>query len=149
MRVWDDDRAAVHFECDPGDTSYANDLVKLIQRGDITDLSLFYFVLRSHKEQDSLGSYQVVESGSLIAIAISSFGAFEGAIAEVQKAAESDRKLARLEAFVKNSQHQNAPRQKRPAPKPLGTTPSARGSANSHWAIHHFFRMMANDIYPI
>jgi HK97 family phage prohead protease len=104
LHVWDD-RAAVHFECDPGGTSYSNDLVKLIQRGDITDLSLYYFVLRSHKEQDSLGSYQVVESGSLIAIAVMSFGAFDGAIADVASAIASARAEGKIAGYLEASKN--------------------------------------------
>lgn len=70
----------VHVEILAPDTSYANDLLTLMRRGDIDEMTSAFYVMEHHWETAKDGTrIHVVDRGKLIAASVSSLSQMEGA----------------------------------------------------------------------
>lgn len=81
LRVWED-RDGVRFECDAPETSYANDLLISMRRGDVSDAGGLFYALKSEVRAIGGDRVRVVTQAKLLAVAITSFSTLGGAIAD-------------------------------------------------------------------
>jgi HK97 family phage prohead protease len=101
LQLWESVRG-VHFECTLPSTQTADDLLFLMQRGDVDQAGAIFQVLESHFERAKDGSpIRVVTKGSLIAALVSSFSALTAAYAETEEAVAN----ARREGFKAGMAH--------------------------------------------
>jgi hypothetical protein len=64
---------------DAPDTSYSNDLLYLIDRGDVDQMTAAFFILEYHWETINDTRCCVVTRGELVAVSVSTFSLFVGA----------------------------------------------------------------------
>lgn len=84
-RFWED-AAGVHVECDAPETSWANDLLVSMRRGDITQASAAFLILQHRWEQRGGQRVRIVERALLREASVASFPAYESTQANVQPA---------------------------------------------------------------
>ncbi len=80
-----EDSAGVHFEADPPDTSWANDLLTSMDRGDIDQASAAFFIQQHRWEQRSGERVRVVEKGALMECSVVAFAAYGASTAATAK----------------------------------------------------------------
>jgi HK97 family phage prohead protease len=90
-----EDAAALHFEADLADTSFAQDLKKLILRGDICESSAAFYVTKHRWEQSSGERVRIIEEAVLVAAGPVVFSMFSDSVVDVEQKIEA----ARAEGF--------------------------------------------------
>ncbi len=87
----------LYFEADAPDTQWANDLLVSMRRGDITQGSAAFFILKPRWEYRGSQKIRVIEQAKLVESSVASFAAYESTSASVQEAAvQQDQFAARL-----------------------------------------------------
>jgi hypothetical protein len=77
----------LYFEADAPDTQWANDLLVSMRRGDITQGSAAFFILKPRWEYRGSQKVRVIEQAKLVESSIASFAAYESSTASVAEAA--------------------------------------------------------------
>ena len=96
-----DDRSGVSFDLQLPDTSYANDLLVSMRRGDVDGVTLAFYILECHKQADSQGTViRVIDKGAIVAISIATFSALKGAQVEVDRAIAAARVEGRMFGYA-------------------------------------------------
>lgn len=88
----------LYFEADAPDTQWANDLLVSMRRGDITQGSAAFFILKPRWEYRGSQKIRVIEQAKLVESSIASFAAYESTTASVgpDVAAEQEQMAARF-----------------------------------------------------
>ncbi len=93
LSIWDDG-AGVHFSADAPETSFANDVIELLKRGDISQSSCQFFILEYRFEHNATGErLRIITLGKLLAVGPSVFSALSNATADTDARIESARRL--------------------------------------------------------
>lgn len=88
-RFWSDD-LGVHAEADAPDTTWANDLLVSMRRGDVRDASAGFYILKASYETDPGTGRKTrwIERALLVDGSVESFGAYPGANAQLTDLAQ-------------------------------------------------------------
>jgi len=79
-------RGGVRVEIDAPETSYGDDVLTSIRRGDISDMTAAFYVLEHRNEYDDAGGVlRVVTKAKLLAVSVSAFSLFVGAVCDTEK----------------------------------------------------------------
>jgi HK97 family phage prohead protease len=85
-KFWSD-RDGIHAEADAPDTTWANDLLVSMRRGDIRDASAAFYILKASSETNADGrKTRWIERALLVDGSVESFGAYIGATSQVADA---------------------------------------------------------------
>jgi HK97 family phage prohead protease len=88
----------LYFEADAPDTQWANDLLVSMRRGDITQGSAAFFILKPRWEYRGAQKIRVIEQAKLVESSVASFAAYESSTASVGRevAAQQEQLAMRL-----------------------------------------------------
>ncbi len=103
-RLWED-QAGVHADATAPATTWADDLLVSMRRGDINQASAAFWILQHRWEQRGAERVRVVEKALMREASVHAFAAYETTTAVVKPAASATESLASVEPALENTPH--------------------------------------------
>jgi HK97 family phage prohead protease len=101
LRLWDDP-AGVHFSCDVPATSYGDDLLVLMRRGDVDQCSCQIVIAQYHFEASPAGErLRVIEQARLVALGPAAFSTLRDANVDAEQAIAAAREAGIREGMAR------------------------------------------------
>jgi HK97 family phage prohead protease len=94
-QLWEDE-VGVHADADAPDTTWANDLLVSMRRGDITQASAAFWILQHRWEQRGADRVRIVEKALMREVSVHAFPAYETTVARVSQNDQARAALSRL-----------------------------------------------------